>query len=181
MFGDRGGGRDYGGEENTVDMFVPQQDCGRIIGRGGMKIRELQEHSGCKIKVNRDDEGDGTRRVELTGTDEAIDTAKAMITETLKEDSRGGGGYRGGMGGGGGGFGGGRDSSKEVMQIDSNFVGRIIGKGGSRVRELQDETGCRINVSRDGNGSYTDVELIGSRRQIQDARDAIDQITSQVY
>ena len=31
--------------------------------------------------------------------------------------------------------------------VPSNLCGRIIGKGGSKIRELQDQTGCRINVS----------------------------------
>jgi len=68
------------------------------------------------------------------------------------------------------------------MQVDSSFVGRIIGKRGSRVRELQEETGCRINVSRDG-GNYgtTDVELIGNRGAIARAKEAITEIISQSY
>lgn len=142
--------------------------------------------------MSRDDEGDGTRRVELTGSGEAIAQAKEMIKSILEGgddrgqqrqsygQQRGGGGYGGGGGFGGGnsyGSGGGGGGSKEVMQIDSSFVGRIIGKGGSRIRELQDETGCRINVSRDGgSGGQTDVELIGDRLSIGRARDAIDEI-----
>jgi len=178
-------------DEQTDDMFIPAGDCGKIIGRGGSKIRELQDHTNCRIKVDRDDTGDGTRRVELKGDVDAIKNARMEINKILEGgDDRGSGGrqsygqqrgYGGGGGGGrgGGGFGGG---DKEVMQIDSSFVGRIIGKGGSRVRELQDETGCRINVSRDG-GQYgqTDVELIGDRNAIARARDAIDDICNQAY
>ncbi|KAK7100516.1 far upstream element-binding protein 2-like [Littorina saxatilis] len=206
-FGGRGGGGGFGGQqrrnddydEGSEDMFVPADDCGRIIGRGGNKIRDLQDQSGCRIKVLRDDEGNGTRRVELRGSADAMAEARGMINQILEggddrdnfSGGRGGGGPpRGGsrgFGGGGGGGGGGGYSSgggegaKEVMQIDSSFVGRVIGKGGSRVRELQDETGCRINVSRDGHGAYTDVELIGSGSAIAKARQAIDDITSQVY
>ena len=33
-----------------------------------------------------------------------------------------------------------------TMQVDSGSVGRIIGKGGSRIRELQEDSGCKINV-----------------------------------
>jgi len=105
------------------------------------------------------------------GSDVCIEEARNLINQILEggddRDRRGGGGDRGG--------------SKEVIQIDSSFVGRVIGKQGSRVRELQDETGCRINVSRDAHGTHTDVELIGSRGAIQAAREAIDYITSQVY
>ena len=159
-------------------MYVPARYCGKIIGRGGSKVRELQDDSGCRIKVNRDDEGDGTRRVELSGPPDEIDRAKYMIQNLLESNDRDRKPQRQSYGGcGGGGLGGG---SKEVIQVDSNYVGRIIGKGGSRVRELQDETGCRINVLRSG-GSYgqTEVELVGSQSQIQWAKDAIDDIVSQ--
>ncbi|XP_076462155.1 far upstream element-binding protein 1-like isoform X2 [Babylonia areolata] len=187
-FGSRSGsyGRsrddDYGGG-SPVKMFVPAGECGKIIGRGGSKIRELQEQTGCKIAVSRDDEGNGTRRVELTGSDDAVDLAMDIINQIMESgDDRGGrrqtyggGSYGAGAGAGGGG-------SKDIIQVDTSFVGRIIGKGGSRIRELQDETGCRINVSRDG-GNYgqTEVELVGSRSSIQHAKQRIDDITQQAY
>ncbi|XP_076440517.1 far upstream element-binding protein 1-like [Babylonia areolata] len=185
-FGRSRGGDDYDDGGSNYEIFVPARDCGKIIGRGGGKIRELQDQSRCRIKVCQDDEGDGTRRVELTGTDDAIDTAKELIHQILEAgDDRGGRQFYGGGGGGGGSSGGGSSSGggpKEVIQVDSGYVGRIIGKGGSRVRELQDDTGCRINVSR-GGGSYgqTDVELIGSRDQIQRAKDAIFDLVNQSY
>ncbi|KAL8598961.1 hypothetical protein ACOMHN_006771 [Nucella lapillus] len=178
------GGDDFG-EESSDEMFVPARDCGKIIGRGGGKIRDLQDQSKCRIKVCRDDEGDGTRRVELSGSDYAIDLAKELITQLLEAgDDRGPPRQQQqqSYGSGGGGGAGGAGSSKEVMQVDSSFVGRIIGKGGSRVRELQEDTGCRINVSRDGgNYGHTDIELIGTSGQIQRAKDAIDDLVNQSY
>lgn len=74
--------------------------------------------------------------------------------------SRGGGnrygGYRGGFGGGGGGgggyrnnnYGGNNDGAENMsFEVESEHVGRIIGKGGAKVRELQDESGARIKVT----------------------------------
>eukprot|EP00745_Piridium_sociabile_P014797 TRINITY_DN21806_c1_g1_i1.p1 TRINITY_DN21806_c1_g1~~TRINITY_DN21806_c1_g1_i1.p1 ORF type:complete len:228 (+),score=44.67 TRINITY_DN21806_c1_g1_i1:75-686(+) len=200
-FGNRSAGRsrdgDYG--STSYEMLVKAGDCGKIIGRGGSKIRELQDQTGCKIMVSRDDEGNGQRRVELSGPDDAIDLAVEIINQILESGDRSSSGGGGGGGGGdrrpqqsygmqyddvsgGGGGGGSGGSSKEVIRVDSSFVGRIIGKGGSRIRELQDETGCRINVSRDG-GNYgqTEVELIGSQLAIQHAKDRIDDITTQAY
>lgn len=73
--------------------------------------------------------------------------------------SRGGGGnryggYRGGFGGGGQGGGyrnnsyGGDGAENMSFEVESEHVGRIIGKGGAKVRELQDESGARIKVSQ---------------------------------
>lgn len=36
---------------NTLIIKVPSGSVGRIIGRGGVKINELQDQSGAKIKV----------------------------------------------------------------------------------------------------------------------------------
>ena len=42
------------------------------------------------VQVSRDDEGDGTRRVELSGSDDAIAEAKELINQILESDDRGG-------------------------------------------------------------------------------------------
>jgi polyribonucleotide nucleotidyltransferase len=36
------------------------------------------------------------------------------------------------------------------VQIDPEFIGKIIGKGGETIRRIQDETGCKIKVDDDG-------------------------------
>ncbi|XP_038056839.1 probable ATP-dependent RNA helicase DDX43 isoform X2 [Patiria miniata] len=66
-------------------VSVGSNDVGKIIGRQGSKIRELQDDSGARIKVPRDQENDdGTVPVELRGTEEAIEKARQMIEELLR-------------------------------------------------------------------------------------------------
>lgn len=36
----------------TEDYFVPEYACGRIIGRQGVSIKEMQNFSNCRIKLN---------------------------------------------------------------------------------------------------------------------------------
>lgn len=60
------------------------------------------------------------------------------------------GGFRGrGRGRGGGGFGrGGRDEgNSSSLSINTSDVGRIIGKGGSKIRELENDSGAEIKVN----------------------------------
>ncbi|GFR12976.1 hypothetical protein TNCT_309641 [Trichonephila clavata] len=54
------------------------------------------------------------------------------------------------------------DDSSQI-EIDSNYVGRVIGRGGSKIQEFQNETGARISVSKesDANGR-TAIHLFGS-------------------
>lgn len=221
----------YGGDE-TSRMKVESRSVGRIIGRGGSKIKELEERSNAKIKILQEEDYDGKKEVEISGSNSEIQRAKDLIEECLEAGNdfggRGGGG-RGGYssgfgrreggggfggrrddgygrrdnygGGGGGGFGrrdgGGRDSGdsygrrdnyggnrggdrggfgedNETIMVESGEVGRIIGKGGSRIREMEDKSGCRIKVSRDADShGRSSVELSGSKGEISKAKGLI--------
>jgi len=104
--GDRGGGQ-------SLRIDVPNSYVGRIIGRGGSRIRELQDDSGARINIKKDEASGDTTPVELTGSEDCQYRAKELIEQILQEQQGGGyGGDRrgggGGYGGGGGGYGGGR-------------------------------------------------------------------------
>ncbi|XP_064485245.1 probable ATP-dependent RNA helicase DDX43 [Ornithodoros turicata] len=80
-------------ENNDLTIFpVPSKDVGRIIGKGGSKIRELEEASGARIRVMRDDE-DGASddpyeaRVQLRGSSEAREKAKQIIEDFISPTS----------------------------------------------------------------------------------------------
>jgi len=123
-------GGDGGGE--TITMEVPGNQVGRIIGKGGSRIRELQDQSGCRINIDKNSRGDQTT-VELTGDPEAQARAKQMIEEVCSESSYGGGGGRGGGGYGGGrdgGYGGGRDRGYGGGRDGGYGGGRDGGYGG---------------------------------------------------
>ncbi|KAE8747204.1 hypothetical protein FOCC_FOCC006071 [Frankliniella occidentalis] len=81
------GGQGNGSSEATT-MNVDSQYLGRIIGRGGSKINELQDQSGARIKVNRDES-----TVVISGSQEAQEKAKELIDEVINSsDNRRGGG-----------------------------------------------------------------------------------------
>ncbi len=62
----------------------------------------------------------------------------------------------------------------ETIRVPSDAVGMIIGKGGETIRDMQNTTGCKINVSQ---ASGADVEreigLVGNRQAIEAAKRAI--------
>jgi hypothetical protein len=51
----------------------------------------------------------------------------------------------------------GDDGSQETLSIPHGSVGLVIGRGGSTIRNLQESSGCRINVDRNSRGSDTQV------------------------
>lgn len=109
-------------------------------------------------------------------------------------DGGGGGGYRSGGGPGGGGFrnggGGGpggpprgppridpATAKTETFEVDADKVKFIIGRGGNKIREIQDR--CRVSVQidkqRNENGQ-NNISVMGDQSNIDRARDMIDRI-----
>jgi far upstream element-binding protein len=124
--------------ENSSQIMVPDRTVGLIIGRGGETIRDLQERSGCHINiVGPNKTVNALRPVNLIGTLEASNRAKDLIMEIVESDTRGGqsgDAPQAGLGGGqypshapdnqGGG-----GKVTESIQVPSEAVGMIIGKG----------------------------------------------------
>jgi len=209
----------FGGGGSSTTMKVDSGDVGKIIGRGGCKIRELEQSCRVRIKIGREEDEDGMKSVEICGSDDVIEKARRMIDDCLSGSdfdggrrgggggggyssrgrSSGGGGYggrrsdsgsygrrdrdggdgygrrdddrgsRGSGGRGGGGFGEGGDS--ETIFVESTEVGRIIGRGGSRIKDMEADSGCKIKVSRDGDrDGRSSVELCGSKSAISEAK-----------
>uniref|UniRef100_A0A3B4ZSE7 RNA helicase n=1 Tax=Stegastes partitus TaxID=144197 RepID=A0A3B4ZSE7_9TELE len=98
--GDRGGSgrrRTFDNEKSDssrpVTFTVENALVGRIIGRGGAKIRELEESTGARIKINK---GDYEGEVVIFGSSDAQQKAKEMIEELVED----GGSHYGGGGDG---------------------------------------------------------------------------------
>ncbi|KAI9681323.1 MAG: hypothetical protein M1817_002606 [Caeruleum heppii] len=183
--------------EDSTQIMVPDRTVGLIIGRGGETIRDLQERSGCHVNIVGEQKSvNGLRPVNLIGTVQAAQKAKDLIMEIVDSDTkslanqgapqrdgpRGGdyGGYGGGGGGGGGGgaggFGGGSRINDSIF-VPSEAVGMIIGKGGETIKDMQNTTGCKINVSQPSGPGETqrEIGLVGSRDSIEQAKRAIEE------
>ncbi|BFY99613.1 hypothetical protein BsWGS_02652 [Bradybaena similaris] len=80
------GNRGFGGNRQAVDgdnetIYVMSSEVGKIIGRGGSRIRELEADSECKIKVSRASGSSDQSPIELSGSKSAIAEAKRLIQE----------------------------------------------------------------------------------------------------
>ncbi|KAK2168983.1 hypothetical protein LSH36_13g26095 [Paralvinella palmiformis] len=181
------GGEGWGGrnaEGGSMVIEVPSQEIRRIIGRGGTKIRELEQGSGCRIKINKERDNGVTAGIELVGSEDAQSAAQQMINDVVASSQSSGygngqssfGRSQGGFGGSRGGFGG--EGTLE-MEIANRDVARVIGRGGSKIRELQDESSTRIQINKDrDNGVTTVVEIRGSEEGQQRAKQLIEDLTA---
>ncbi|KAK4966529.1 hypothetical protein LTR66_012026 [Elasticomyces elasticus] len=168
--------------EASIQIMVPDRTVGLIIGRGGETIRDLQERSGCHVNIVGENKSiNGLRPVNLIGTHAAAATAKEIILEIVESDTRNGPNNNQTRDGGRGGFdsyrsrdGGENDKTSETVVVPSDAVGMIIGKGGETIKEMQNSTGCKINVNQPHSpDSEREISLVGTAEAIDRAKRAI--------
>ena len=135
---------------------------GRIIGKGGAKIRELQVKYEVVIQLNRENgcvEIMGNRtnvlecEVEILRITEEGTARNAEKEKQLQNQGRGGQHHQRGERGGrgeekrGGGDRGGGQGREEIPC--AGMEGRIIGKGGETIRRLEADSGARVRINRE--------------------------------
>lgn len=153
------GGKGYGSRAEDQTMEIPSTLVGRIIGKGGETIRQLQNDSGAKVDIRKDEPG----IVRLGGSAECIARAKEMITDIIERDRT--------QGPNNDAYGSRRpEKCEDVMEVPNAMMGRIIGRGGETIQKLQSDSGAKVDISKDQPGT---IRLSGSRDAISQARDMI--------
>ncbi|CAK9807040.1 Probable ATP-dependent RNA helicase DDX43 [Anthophora plagiata] len=65
---------------------------------------------------------------------------------------------------------------KLIVDIDTNKVGKLIGRSGSNIRDLQDKTNTKIHIDRSSGDDTTAVTIIGSKERQQEAKSLIEEL-----
>lgn len=192
--------RSFDASEHVIEIYVPESRCGMIIGRGGSKIAEIQERTSTRVDVNsRERDERGMCLVTISGDEENCKEAEAIVQGIVDEEERergdrgdrgerGDRGDRGGRGGRGEGGerrergerGDGEDRGPPIERgsmdiwVETSSLGRIIGKGGAKIREIERMHGVKIDVKKDvKEENETKVILIGAKEEVLSARDYI--------
>jgi len=133
--GPDGDGMD-GGIANGAGEYKEVIDCpknlvGKLIGREGATIKDLQSRSKTQIQIDHDSVGD-SKKVTLSGTRDSVEMAKAMIKDVLDTEPSA------------------MQSGEAAKSVDcpAGIVGRIIGRGGETIRSLQSASGAHIVVDQ---------------------------------
>ena len=162
--------RSFDAGEHVVEIYVPESKCGMIIGRGGSKIAEIQERTNTRVDVNsRERDEQGMCLVTISGDPENCKEAQDIVQGIVNEEDRGDRGDRGGDRG---------DMPIERGSMDiwveTSSLGRIIGKGGAKIREIERMYRVKIDVKKDvQDDNETKVILIGAKEDVLSTRDYI--------
>ncbi|KAH8811653.1 hypothetical protein F5884DRAFT_750020 [Xylogone sp. PMI_703] len=174
-----------GGDDNVETISIESNLVGLIIGRQGENLRRVESETGCKVQfITGPDDSGPYRQCKITGPRARRNDAKAEINRIIDENGMGAarsGTVRDGAAGA-------RGSShqpalrdgEDTMQImvPDRTVGLIIGRGGETIRDLQERSGCHVNIvgeQKSVNG-LRPVNLIGTREAAAHAKDLIMEI-----
>lgn len=177
-----GAGAASGGDGESEIVPLDKSLVGLIIGRSGENLRRVESTTGARVQFMDGPEVAGTQRhCRISGGRSARAAAKAEIFKVIEDNEsakRGGDKPRNQ---------GGNQGSKAVVTqtkgegdslqllVPDRTVGLIIGRGGETIRDLQDRSGCHVNIvgeNKSINGMRP-VNLIGSPSAQQYARDLI--------
>ncbi|KAJ4857424.1 KH domain-containing protein [Trichoderma breve] len=183
--GGAGAGRERsplrGGDDNSETIQIESSLVGLIIGRQGENLRRIEADTNCRVQFLAATDGGPFRQCKITGPRARRAEVKTAINRII-EDS--------GMGalnraqekprdparGGAAALRDGEDHMQ--IMVPDRTVGLIIGRGGETIRDLQERSGCHINIvgeSKSVNG-LRPVNLIGSREAAARAKDFIMEI-----
>jgi len=132
-------------QRETV-VLCPPNLVGRVIGRGGETINNLQMQSGCNIQIDQTSMGPREdRRISINGPNPAQVQKAVELVRSVMASGPGGGPAPMHQPGGGGSSG---YAFNEVLDCPANLVGRVIGRGGETIKSLQMQNACHIDIDQ---------------------------------
>jgi len=123
-------------ESHVIRMWMQNNHCGTIIGKGGVNIKAIREQSDCKVQVSELAPGAAERLVTTTGSIAGINKAAELMIEVLEEQAAADPAAA---------TEGERTHTLKLI-LSNNQVGGIIGKAGVVIKAMRDESGAVIKV-----------------------------------
>lgn len=121
---------------------------GRVIGKGGEMIRDLQARSGARIDVDQNVPPGHPRVITYKGTRQTVEFAKQLVAILSREGASENDLPLG-------------HASLEHVVIPSRSVGKVIGRNGEMIRELQSRSQAKIQIDHTGrSGHPPDQKLV---------------------
>ena len=147
--------------EKILDIMVPGQKVGFIIGKGGDMIRQLQERANVKMTIiqQSSEVTDGQKQLRIVGDPNKVDIAQQLVKDLLVEkememlkyknkpdrnnhqnshshsNHSNHNEYGGSMG-----------QNYLEIPVSPQFIGLVIGKSGENIKRISHETGAKVVV-----------------------------------
>lgn len=123
-------------------------------------IRDLQARSGCRIDVDQNVPEGAPRIISYKGTRSTIDFAKTLVAALCRE-----GGSEADLPLG--------QAIKKRVMVPATVIGKVIGRGGEMIRELQSKSSAKIQVDHSAMGEQRHVNVTGTEQSVAKAEEMI--------
>lgn len=134
-YGGAGGGQEE--QQSTKLIGVPDEMVGKIIGKLGSTIKQIQDISGAHMDIAKACEpGVFDRTITITGIPSQIEKCEELIRTKIDGGNLPVAPSVNGI-------------AETVVQIPDDMVGRVIGKGGSTIKEIQDQSGAHMDIAKE--------------------------------
>lgn len=132
-----------------VNLPMPNERVGLIIGKGGMTIKGLQDKTNCQVYIppNADEDNPAVRTLTIGSNYEHNLEAiqKEIFNLVQASQSSVGSGV----------------SSTITMSVPDDKIGLVIGKGGFNIKDIQQRTNCKVVIPQSPDaGSHPPVRTI---------------------
>ncbi|GAA5910539.1 KH domain-containing protein [Sporobolomyces salmoneus] len=153
----------------TLRALVSSKEAGVVIGRGGATIAEIRETANVKAGVSKVVPGVPDRVLSIGGTTESVAKAYSLVAQTIVENPVPSSSSAP------------VDGQQPVASTPTNtsasirllishlLIGSVIGKGGAKIRSIQEISGARMVASKEMLPQSTEriVEVTGSSESVR--------------
>uniref|UniRef100_A0A023F1K7 Putative rna-binding protein nova1/pasilla n=1 Tax=Triatoma infestans TaxID=30076 RepID=A0A023F1K7_TRIIF len=156
-------------------ILVPSMAAGAIIGKGGETIAQLQKETNARVKMSKANDfypGTSERVCLISGTIESIMAVLDFMTFKIREKpDKPGVEHDGKIG----------EREKQVkILVPNTTAGMIIGKGGSYIKQLKEESGAYVQISQKAKDQSLQERCITVMGEIENNKKACEMILMKV-
>ncbi|KAL7746654.1 PAB1 binding protein [Sorochytrium milnesiophthora] len=127
------------GAEYQLRILMDSSIVGVIIGRNGLNIKEIRDQSGARINISSKTP-DPERIMTIIGTIDVVAKATALACRKINESA-----LKTAPGA--------QDVENTAVTlrllVPNHMMGGVIGKGGSSIRKIQEESNARVSASEE--------------------------------
>jgi len=141
------------GEETVeVSLLVQSSLMGQVIGKGGETIKSIREESGASVYTSKLLQNVGVRTATLSGTIEHVCTAIRMIIDLVA-----------------------KDNPAVTLLAEYKNLGGLIGKKGANIKQVREESGARIFITKEciGNSTQKEIQISGDYESVTKAIETV--------
>jgi len=141
-------------ETSEIRVLINNEVVGAIIGKGGANVQRVREETGVFLSILKTESRSVTERIMVVkGSTESVPLAIQSIATTIQDLNSES-----------------KDCALGVL-VHKTAVGALIGKGGSTIKDIQQSTGVRMQISNEPLPGSTEknVTITGSAKTIYTA------------